>query len=334
MQHNILLCGFGAFGQQHATAWRGVSPKSRLLLADKHPLARDLALRTGFKKEDICEDYRDLISKADIVDVVTASDSHYPIALEALRAKIPTIIEKPAVKTLEEAKTLDELSQNNGLPVQTQFLLRAHPLVIEAKKILKNSEIGRLLAMDGIFTGWKRMRSDSSIIENDGVHMLDLMRFFSEMKPIDFELIGDKLLGGSVPETIHLRLDYPKKVKGYLRLGIMFGGKQSDPYLAGSLTKKQFTLIGDKGSIELDFNENTMEVTGVEYKETTGGFTPLVNSVRATKCPNITPLTLLEQCFKHFLRAIEHRDPVMCDLKEGAVEITELLEVARERLAN
>ena len=138
MQHNILLCGFGAFGQHHAIAWRSVSPKSRLLLADKHPLARDLALRTGFKKEDICEDYRDLISKADIVDVATASDSHYPIALEALRAKIPTIIEKPAVKTLEEAKTLDELSQNNGLPVQTQFLLRAHPLVIEAKKILKN----------------------------------------------------------------------------------------------------------------------------------------------------------------------------------------------------
>jgi predicted dehydrogenase len=188
--------------------------------------------------------------------------------------------------------------------------------------------------MDGIFTGWKRMRSDSSILENDGVHMLDLMRFFSEVKPIDFEIIGDKLLGGSVPETIHLRLDYPKKVKGYLRLGIMFGGKQTDPYLAGSLTKKQLTLIGDKGSIELDFNENTMEVTDVEYKETTGGFTPFVNGVRARKCPNITPLTLLEQCFKHFLRTIEDRAPVLCGLKEGAVEITELLELARERLAN
>ena len=118
MQHNILLCGFGAFGQQHATAWRSVSPKSKLLLADKHPLARDLALRTGFKQEDICQDYRDLIDKADIVHIVTASDSHYPIALEALRAEIPTIIEKPAVKTLDEAQTLKELSENNALPVQ------------------------------------------------------------------------------------------------------------------------------------------------------------------------------------------------------------------------
>jgi predicted dehydrogenase len=86
MQHNILLCGFGAFGQQHATAWRSVSPKSRLLLADKHPLARDLALRTGFEQEDICHDYRDLIDKADIVDIVTASDSHYPIAARSFES--------------------------------------------------------------------------------------------------------------------------------------------------------------------------------------------------------------------------------------------------------
>ena len=333
MERNILLCGFGAFGQQHAAAWRSVSPKSRLLLADTNPKARNLALKMGFAEEDICGNYKDLICKADIVDIATASDSHYSIAVESLRSKIPTLIEKPAVKVLNEAKILCELSENNCPPVQIQFLLRAHPLVIESKKILKSGEIGRLLALDGIFTGWKRMRPDSNILENDGVHMLDLMRFFVGVKPDKFDVVGDKLLGGRVPETIHLRLDYPKQVKGYLRLGILFGGKQSDPYLAGSLTKKQLTLMGDKGSIELDFNENTMEVTNVEYKKTIGGFTPSVNGVRARRCPNITPVTLLEQCFENFLMAIERKAPVMCDLKEGAVEITELLETAGAYLA-
>ena len=72
------------------------------------------------------------------------------------------------MKVLNEAKILSELSENNCPPVQIQFLLRAHPLVIESKKILKSGEIGRLLALDGIFTGWKRMRPDSSILENDG----------------------------------------------------------------------------------------------------------------------------------------------------------------------
>ena len=81
MERNILLCGFGAFGQQHAAAWRSVSPKSRLLLADTNPKARDLALKMGFAEEDICGNYKDLICKADIVDIATASDSHYLIAV-------------------------------------------------------------------------------------------------------------------------------------------------------------------------------------------------------------------------------------------------------------
>ena len=53
MERNILLCGFGAFGQQHAAAWRSVSPKSRLLLADTNPKARNFALEMGADSEKI-----------------------------------------------------------------------------------------------------------------------------------------------------------------------------------------------------------------------------------------------------------------------------------------
>ena len=334
MQPNILLCGFGAFGQQHTLAWRAIYPKPHLLLAEVDPVARALALKMGFAEQDIKGDFNDLLSRADIVDIVSSSNSHYSIASAALLKRIPTIIEKPAVKLLTEAKRLSELSIKNNTPVQIQFVLRAHPLVIEAKEILNTGEIGNLKAMDGVFTGWKRMRSDSTILENDGVHMLDLMRFFSEGKPNSFETTGDKLLGGIVPDIIHLRLNYPRNIKGFLRLGIMFGGKQLDPYLAGSITRKEFTLIGDKGSIEFDFNKNTMEVSKVQYEKTQGGFTPFVEGITTKRCPNITPVILLEKCFKQFLTAIEKNTPVMCDLKEGAVEITELLETARGHLAN
>ena len=333
MEPNILLCGFGAFGQQHAIAWNIVAPKARLLVADVNPVARALALKSGCNEEDVAESYEDLISRADIMDIVTPSESHYSLALAALRKKLPTLIEKPAVKYIREAEELDALAKSSNTPVQVQFVLRAHPLVIKAKELLLNGKIGRLVAMDGIFTGWKRMRPDASILENDGVHMLDLMQFFADSEQGNFEISGDRLLGGKTPETIHLRLHYPDSVIAYLRLGIMFGGKQPDAYLAGSLTKKVLTLIGDQGSIEIDFNDSVIEVTKINYKETNGGFTPMVESIKTTRCPNITPVLLLTECFKRFLLTVENRADVICDLKQGAIQITGLLEKARVQLA-
>ena len=174
------------------------------------------------------------------------------------------MIEKPAVKSIEEAKFLKYTSEERGVPVQIQFVLRAHPLVLLAQEVISGN-YRSFGGMDGVFTGWKRMRPDASILENDGVHMLDLMRLFAKAPPDDFNVSAESLLGGTVPETMHLKLMFPNEIKAWLKLGVTFGGKQKDAYTAGSLTTKSLKLIGETGSIDLDFNEDVMEVAEVAF---------------------------------------------------------------------
>ena len=242
------------------------------------------------------------------------------------------MIEKPAVKSIEEAKFLKYTSEEIGVPVQIQFVLRAHPLVLLAQEVISAGTIGRLVAMDGVFTGWKRMRPDASILENDGVHMLDLMRLFAKAPPDDFNVSAESLLGGSVPETMHLKLMFPNEIKAWLKLGVTFGGKQKDAYTAGSLTTKSLKLIGESGSIDLDFNEDVMEVAEVAFHPSAGGFTPEIKRLQSTRYPNVTPVSLLTECFTQFLQALDGKQEVLCNLEQGAVEITQVLEEARRRL--
>lgn len=333
MTLNILLCGFGAFGQQHAAAWKVACPEHKLLVADLDQGRRDLAMQSGCRPDNVCADYKRLLSKADIVDIVTTSESHFDIAMVALSSGKPTLIEKPAVKKIGQAVALDRKARNCNLPVQVQFVLRAHPLVREAQKLMKKGAIGRLVAMDANFTGWKRMRLDATILENDGVHMLDLMHLFSQSSTDSFDIAGDKLFGGEVPETVHVRLEFSNKIIGWLRLGIAFGGKQRDDYTFGSLTTKTFTLIGDSGSIELDFNADTLEFAEITYHPTDAGFTPEIKNLTTRRCTGITPVVLLTECFKQFTGALNKKNEVICDLSQGAVEITKILDDARERLA-
>jgi predicted dehydrogenase len=328
----VLLCGFGAFGRQHAQAWRETIPELRLLVADPNEAARSAAVSSGRAIDEVASDAAELITRADIVDIVTTSHDHYRLARAALDAGKPVIIEKPAVKTVAEAEDLDARARVAGLPAQVQFVLRAHPLVIKAKQLLDDGAIGRLVGMDAVFTGWKRMRADASLLENDGVHMLDLMRHFAGAAPESFEVTGDRLLGGPIPETVHARLGYPCGTRGYLRLGIMFGGTQPDAYLAGSLTTKTFTLIGDKGSIRFDLNADTMDIIEITYRVTEGGHTPTIGAMRQERVVNVTPVVLLSECFRRFLEAVDGKGAVLCDLGQGAVEMTRLLERAREDL--
>jgi len=333
MTLNILLCGFGTFGQQHAAAWKVACQGHKLLVADLDPGRQELAIKSGCAPDDVCSDFNDLLSKADIVDIVTTSESHFDIAMAALASGKPTLIEKPAVKKISEATDLVKEASNRSLPVQVQFVLRAHPLVREAQKFLKKGLIGRLVAMDANFTGWKRMRPDASILENDGVHMLDLMHYFSQSSAVSFDIIGDKLFDGEIPETVHVRLKFPNKIVGWLRLGIAFGGKQRDDYTFGSLTTKTFKLIGDSGSIELDFNADTMDFAEITYHRTDGGFTPEIKNLTTKRCTGVTPVVLLTECFRQFTGALTKKNEVICDLSQGAVEITKILDDARERLA-
>lgn len=325
----VLLCGFGAFGRQHAQAWREAAPAMRLLVADPGEAAQAAAREAGCAPDDIAARAEDLIARADLVDIVSTSHEHYRLARLALDAGKPVIIEKPAVKTSAEAEDLAARAAATGLPAQVQFVLRAHPLVIQAQRLLKDGAIGRLIGMDAVFTGWKRMRPDATLLENDGVHMLDLMRLFAGAAPESFEATGDRLLGGPIPETVHVRLGYPGGARGYLRLGIMFGGKQPDAYLAGSLTTKTLTLIGDKGSIDFDFNADTMDVTEITFRVTEGGHTPTIGAMRQERVVNVTPVVLLTECFRQFLGAMAGDGGVLCDLEQGAVEMTRLLERGR-----
>jgi len=328
---NILICGFGVFGRKHAEAWKKAAVDCKLLVADINPEMQKAAIETGCNSEDV-GDFNDLISRSDIVDIVTTSESHFDLAKASLSAGKPTLIEKPAVKSIEEAKFLKDKSEERALPVQVQFVLRAHPLVLLSQKVISAGTIGRLVAMDGVFTGWKRMRPDASILENDGVHMLDLMRLFAKTPPDDFHVSAESLLRGTVPETMHLKLIFPNEIKAWLKLGVAFGGKQKDAYTVGSLTTKSLKLIGESGSIDLDFNEDVMEVAEVAFHPSVGGFTPEIKRLKSTRYPNVTPVSLLTECFTQFLRALEGKQEVLCNLEQGAVEITQVLEEARRRL--
>ena len=79
------------------------------------------------------ESPENLISKCDVIDIVTPTQFHHKIAMLALSNNCHVFIEKPITKSINEAKELIECSNSNGLHGQVGHVERFNPAFIAAK---------------------------------------------------------------------------------------------------------------------------------------------------------------------------------------------------------
>lgn len=75
----------------------------------------------------------EVIEKADVVDVVTPTLSHYDCASQALRSSRHVFIEKPVTNTLDEARSLMELAREASVKVQVGHVERFNPAFLAAR---------------------------------------------------------------------------------------------------------------------------------------------------------------------------------------------------------
>jgi predicted dehydrogenase len=81
-------------------------------------------------------DYRDVLPNVDIISIVTPTTTHFPIALECLRAGKDLLIEKPITVTVEEADILEREAEKRGLILQVGHLERYNPAVLAASSMI------------------------------------------------------------------------------------------------------------------------------------------------------------------------------------------------------
>ncbi len=127
--------------------------------------------------------------EADAVIVSTPPNLHAPLALAALRAGKPVLVEKPLAATLDDARAIVAEAAARGLAVGAGFNIRHFLAFRRAHEILASGAIGELdhvRAVHGHPGGsefghaWihdASVTGGGTLVDN-GIHILDLARWF------------------------------------------------------------------------------------------------------------------------------------------------------------
>jgi len=149
-----------------------------------------------------CDSFDDLLNSdidAVIVSAYASVASEYVI--RALNSGKHVFCEKPPALNADQILEVIEVENRSGKILKYGFNHRFHYSVMEAKKIINEGVLGKLLWMRGIYgkagsidfhDNWRNYKnfSGGGILLDQGIHMLDLFRYFSNN---EFECLSSNL---------------------------------------------------------------------------------------------------------------------------------------------
>lgn len=195
----IGMAGFGMIGRVHSLGYRalpllypGRLPEVRLAaVATTRPAtAQAASAEAGFAAG--YDDVDALLAdpQVQVIDVVTANDSHRAILLKAIAAGKHIYCEKPLALNGDQAREIARAAQAAGVQVGMTFNYRFIPAVIQAHELLQAGALGEIyhFRAEYLHTGYQdpqrpmswRLRvaqSGGGALVDLGAHIIDLTRY-------------------------------------------------------------------------------------------------------------------------------------------------------------
>lgn len=183
----IGIAGFGKIGQLRASI---LADRNDVVVAGVYDVEKPKrGLTTTFFTS-----YDELInSNLDAVFICAYNTVLADYTAKALRRGLHVFCEKPPAMRTEELEIVSDALRSSNRVLKYGFNHRYHYSVMEAKKIIDSGSMGKLLWLRGVYgkagsidydKNWRNFHkySGGGILIDQGIHMLDLIRYFSGEK--------------------------------------------------------------------------------------------------------------------------------------------------------
>ncbi|MFT3787131.1 MAG: Gfo/Idh/MocA family oxidoreductase [Tepidisphaeraceae bacterium] len=170
--------------------------------------------------------------KIDAITVATPHYDHVPIAIEALKAGLHVLVEKPiAVSTTAARQLVDEAQKHPNLVFGIMFNQRTNPLYRKMRELIAAGELGDIRRITWLITDWFRTHAyyasggwrttwegeGGGVLINQCPHNLDLIQWITGISPSRVTAIATvgKTHPIEVEDDVSAILEYPNGATGH-----------------------------------------------------------------------------------------------------------------------
>jgi len=317
----IGVIGTGGMGQGHLASMKDIDEVQLTALCDIDP---EVAERLGneysvphFRK------HRDLLKSGlcDAVIIATPHPFHSPIAIDAFRAGLHVLSEKPISEKVSAGDKMIAAAKESGKSFAVMFQLRTYPAMMKAMEIVRSGELGRIFRTTMISPEYRSQAYYDSgtwratwsgegggIMMNQAPHITDM---FVNLAGMPCEVYGrteTRIHNIEVEDLAEAMLTYPDGGTGYYYCSTNEAGPG-----------QMIEVFGDRGKLvyrngELKFYRFTPSVTEFTRVNTEMWAGPKCEEV-PLELPEATPgHTVIT---RNFARNILYGEPLLSPGEEG-----------------
>jgi len=279
---NVGIAGYGIVGKRRHSTIKKFKHFNVIALCDNNYSTFD-NIKELNKNIKIFKTYKQLLNEhIDILFICLPNNLAAEVTYQALKRKIHVFCEKPPAKKPSELKKIANiLKLRKKLKLMYGFNHRYHKSIIEAKRIIDSKQFGKIINMKGTYgksqmisfndknhpSFWRTKRniSGGGVLLDQGIHMLDLMRYLGGELEVTASNVSNNMWNYNVEDNVYALLRGKNNIivflnssatqwkhRFYLEINFEYGNIELDGILSGTKSYGREKIIITKADPKND----------------------------------------------------------------------------------
>ena len=329
----LAVVGAGLVGSKHARLVSSQPASSLVAVCDVDSRRKSVAERFDVP---FYQDLEALLAERNPEGVIiaTPNGTHSAVAEVCTRKATDMLIEKPIANSLPEARQIIQSAEEAGCQVLVGHHRRHNPLIQEARSIVGDGTLGRLVAVsmmwalrkpaDWYQVEWRCRRPSGGPVMVNLIHDLDVLRFIcGEIRQV-YAQSGSSARGLEVEDSLSITLSFASGALGSILASDATPSPWSyelnsgeNPYYFHT-SENSYYFLGTRASLALP----KMELWHYADPARAGWQHPLERSRR--KVAGADPLV---RQLEHFCRVVRRKELPLVDGQDGTRSLAVALAV-------
>ena len=232
---NVGVIGLGYWGPNLLRNIVANRRADRVIICDKDP-GRLNQISQRFPTCEKTLDAKDIFNDKDIdaVIIATSVSSHYPLAMEAMRAGKHVFVEKPFAEDTAKAEEMVKFAEDNKLVTMVGHTFLYSPPVLKIKQILDNKELGDIRFITSNRVNLGLHQKDVSVIWDLAPHDFSMLFYWLGEEPNFVEAFGHDYVLPGIPDVAFVNLGFPSGATANVQVAWLAPSKLRTTVIVGS----------------------------------------------------------------------------------------------------
>lgn len=290
----VAVLGYGHLGKWHCQKVEAHKDVAEFVaIVEKFPAGQEAA-RAAHPGVKVVNDIKDVISEIDAAFVVTPTSTHFELVKYLLENNKHVFCEKPVCSNDAEAAKLKEIATGKNVVLQVGHSERFHEAWEKLREKFQSLPTPYSIRINR-YAPFKGRATDVDVVQDLGIHDLDLLMYLFRSKPVAISAHGYKI---RTDKWDHASIDVQMENDCVAHVVV---GRNATKEV------RDLEVVSRDGSILVDLFANKFSVA-VSGKYDDGTF---VKEEAYSKRDHL----LLEH--KHFYESVQSGKPAIVHLKDG-----------------